>query len=116
MHGAASRDSPPARPDSAAFRATIPPMLITVILIYVAVWACAYASVHRFPGRAGFWGLYALSVFVLPGVFSGLFHLIYARVDAENAAGLTATVLLLGTGLALLVFPISRARLRRDRK
>ncbi len=89
-------------------------MLITLILIYVAVWACAYASVHRFPGRAGFWGLYALSVLVLPGVCAGLFHLVYARVDAGNAAGPTATLLLLGTGLALLAFPISRARIRRE--
>lgn len=90
-------------------------MLITTVLIYLAVWGCAYASVHRFPSRAGFWGLYALSVLVLPGVFCGLFYLVSVRVGAGNAAGPTGTLLMLGTGLAVLAFPVSRARIRRDR-
>jgi uncharacterized membrane protein HdeD (DUF308 family) len=88
-------------------------MLITILCIYVGVWCCAYAAARRWRGTAAFWGLYAVAVFGVPAACSGVFHMVYARVDAANADTLTATVLLLGGVLAVLSYPLSHARIVR---
>ncbi|WP_397541252.1 hypothetical protein [Roseovarius salis] len=89
-------------------------MLVTIICIYMAVWGCAYAAARRFKSRAAFWVLYVVAVLPVPAFFTGAFYVVYAGVDAENAAQLAATVLVLGMALAVLSYPLSHARLRRN--
>lgn len=88
-------------------------MLFTIVCIYLGVWGCAYAAARRFGGRRAFWALYALAVLVVPATFSGVFHIIYARVDPANAGSLSATVFLMGLALGVVSYPVSHMRLRR---
>jgi hypothetical protein len=88
-------------------------MLITILFIYLAVYACALFAARR--GRWAFWGCYALSVFVVPPVFGGMFYLIYRRVDPANAEGIAQAVIGLGCALALAGFPLSLWRARKGR-
>lgn len=88
-------------------------MLITLICIYLAALGCAYAAVHRFPGRRAYWLLYVAAALVLPHVFGGVFHLVYLRVAPESASGLSATVVLFGVVLGAVSYPLSHARMKR---
>lgn len=88
-------------------------MLITILCIYLAVYACALFAARR--GRGAVWGCYALSVLVVPPVFGGLFYLVYLRVDPANAEDITKVVIGLGCALAVVGYPLSLLRARKGR-
>lgn len=88
-------------------------MLITILFIYLAVYACALFAARR--GRWAVWCFYALSVLVVPPVFGGVFHLIYRRVDPSGATDISQAVIVIGVALALVAYPLSLWRARAGR-
>ena len=88
-------------------------MLITILCIYLAVYACALFAARR--GRGAVWGCYALSVFVVPPLFGGVFYLVYMRVDPTTAEGIAQAVIGLGCALAVIGYPLSLWRARKGR-
>jgi hypothetical protein len=88
-------------------------MLITILGIYLAVYACALFAARR--GRGTVWALYAVAVLVVPPVFGGLFYLVYMRVDPVNAPGITQALVGIGVALAVVGYPLGLWRARRGR-
>ena len=88
-------------------------MLITILGIYLAVYACALFAARR--GRGAVWALYAVAVLVVPPGFGTLFYLVYARVDPANATGITQAVVGIGAALAVVAYPLGLWRARRGR-
>jgi len=89
-------------------------MIVALLCIYIASWGCAYAAVHRFPGRGAYWGLYAVAVAIVPLVFAGVFAGIYMQVDPVRAPGLARLVGVIGAAISALAYPVNHLRLSRD--
>ena len=89
-------------------------MIIALLCIYVGSWVCAYAAVHRFPGRMGYWALYAVAVAFVPIVFAAVLMLVYMQVDPGRAPDLARLVGVIGAAISLLAYPVSHLRLSRE--
>lgn len=89
-------------------------MIVALLCIYVGGWGCAYAAVHRFPGRVGYWMLYAIAVIVVPLIFSAAFAMLYMQVDADRATALARMVGAIGAAISVLSYPVSHLRLSRE--
>ena len=90
-------------------------MLITILCISFGVWGCAYAAVHRYGGRLGYWMLYALAGLGVPAAFTGAFYLVYRGVDPAAAPELAQVVLSLGVIVGVLGFPLNYTRIKAKR-
>ncbi len=88
-------------------------MLITILCIYLAVYACALFAAPR--GRVAVWACYALSVLAVPPIFGGMFYLVYRRVDATGATDISQAVIAIGMVLALVAYPLGLWRARKGR-
>ena len=87
-------------------------MLISILCIYIAIWACAYWAAQQ-PGRLRFVVFYVAAALLVPNLAGLGFWWVYQRADPENADQLAALVVVLGMALGLIAYPLVYIRTRR---
>lgn len=85
-------------------------MLFVLICTYLGVWACAYAAVHAWRGKLGFWILYAVALAGVPVVSGAVLGVIFSAANPAYGATITPLSMQFGILLALVVYPVKYLR------
>ena len=90
-------------------------MFLVLICTFVGIWACAYAAVHYWPGRRGFWAFYVVALVPLPLLVTMTLKGIFSLVSLEYGASITPLSIQAGGALSSVAYPIKYLRVKAEK-